>query len=62
MFIGYSLNVPLDEVYGDEATYPSSTKQITLNKDGSFVQHITIKGHSPVIVNGKCEFNATVKV
>ena len=57
--IGCAINVPLKKVYGTyKASYPFGTDTITLNRDGSFVQEVVMKGQVPVTLSGKWEFDA----
>ncbi len=57
--IGCAINVPLKKVYGTyKASYPFGIETITLNRDGSFVQEVAMKGQAPVTVHGKWDFDS----
>jgi hypothetical protein len=57
-FLGCGMIVPADEVYGRYvATYPFGIESITLNRDGTFVQSMSVGKGNPVTVRGKWEFD-----
>jgi len=59
MFIGCSMKIPPNKVYGTyRASYPFGIETITLNSDGNFMQHVTIKDQTPITIHGKWDYDA----
>jgi hypothetical protein len=57
--LGCSSSVPVEKVYGSYvASYPFGTETITLNRDGTVVQLVAIKGQPPITVHGTWEFDS----
>ncbi len=55
---GCSRGVKRDDVYGTYmASYPFGTETITLKRDGSFVQRVTIENQQPATVQGTWQFD-----
>ena len=55
---GCSRGVKRDDVYGTYmASYPFGTETITLKRDGTFVQRVTIENHSLATVQGTWQFD-----
>ena len=56
---GCSGKVEPDEVYGVYvASYPFGTENLTLQRDGNFVQHVTIENQTTATAKGSWRFDA----
>jgi hypothetical protein len=59
MLTGCATRVPAERVYGTYvASYPFGTSTLALNRDGGFVQSVTIGSEIPVTVRGSWSFDA----
>lgn len=60
LMFGCSFKVPAGKVYGTYvAAYPFGTDTLTLNRDGSFVETVAIRGEQPRTVKGQWSFDPT---
>jgi hypothetical protein len=58
--VGCSMTVSAEHVYGTYvARYPFGIDTITLNRDGSFLQHVAVGREQPASVRGTWEFDPT---
>jgi hypothetical protein len=52
------MTVPQQELYGTySASYPFGKDTLTLNRDGTFVQHVVVNGQTPATVRGRWQFD-----